>query len=659
MKTSNERTQSIKQKVTAKRRSRTIIFTSAATACVLIVATVICSLPILGAHAPSINTYKKDEYYPLIQKINARYDDDKYSIFESIDANLGVGDATAIPPVADAPTDDESSANNKQPENGNKYEETTLNQVEGVIEGDILKRSTTHAFYLKTQPTLYTDKPCLALDVYRLAGDGTERVAEYRILMKDDTTLVYSDEGFEMFLSDDATRATVIASCAKEGVTYTVVVLLDISNPAEITEINRVYVSGAYLSSRKVNGKLLIIANFRLSYGYYYDKYNTIDYDKKQTYVPLCGDMTEDSLIPIKDIYVPDNCPSLSYTVLAALDESTLDVASKYAVFSYSQDVAVFADKLVVTRNSYCYYKDEVKYGNEIEYKESVKMCTEARMAELVVLNYVDGFEKVGAIGLDGYVKDRYSLDVKDNVLRVFTSVRHEPRGYYWTDTTSLRALANVSLYCIDLATMQTIASKECFAPSGDEVKSVRYEGDVAYVCTARRNTDPVFYFDLSDYSNITYVDTGEIEGFSVNLIKFNDLLLGIGQGEYSGILKVEVYKQSDDPEAENGVVGVAKYERFSSFSTKYKAHFVDAEHNLVGLEVYDWDDDIVNDKPTKTSRSKYLLLRYDEATEQFVTVYFGEFECYVDLARAFYEHNGAYVFGPNGHLFIDLQEKA
>ena len=315
-------------------------------------------------------------------------------------------------------------------------------------------------------------------------------------------------------------------------------------------------------------------------------------------------------------------------------------------------------------RNSYYYYKDKVNYGDEIDvtqvqaiekdYKDTElrNSYLSARITEMVVLKYKDGFEKTGEIGLDGYVKDRYSMDEKDNVLRVFVTLSHSrPSGNWWSV-----GQTNVSLYCIDLLETKVVASKVCFAPSGDEVKSARFEGDIAYVCTARRNTDPVFYFDLSDLNNITYVDTGEIDGFSVNLIKFNDLLLGIGQGENSLTLKIELYKETDVPEAENGVVSVAKYEYNCSFAYEYKAHFVNAEHNLIGLHVYDYSDRFVTSEPI-VNRNKYLLLRYDAETQSLVQIYLEEFDSSSNLARAFYDHDGVYVFGENDFTFIDLQQ--
>jgi len=634
MKTSDERTESIKNKVKIKRRNRSIIWTACSVACVFIALTVVCSLPILGEYAPDINAYKNDEYFPLIQKINERYQDNKISIFDKVTEDL---DLEVTAPTAPAPDGTGNS----------KYEETTLNQVDGVIEADLLKRSTTHAFYLKNG--YRTEKePCLCLDVYNLDRGNTSKVAECFIEAKDDTSFSqyasYIDG--ELFLNDDATRVTVITNCISvQKIVYTVVISLDVSNVNNITEVNRVYISGEYLSSRKANGNLLVITNFNV--GHYGYSYNYVDYGKKETYVPLCGDLNSSDLIPINDIYIPDNCPNTHYTVLAMLDETTLDVKSKYASFSFSQDVNVSNDYLFVMRNSVYYYDADkpFNYGSEISVDSvadrskllSVNVC------EIVVLSYKNGFEKLGVVGLNGSVKDRYGMDEKDGILRVVTTI-NQRRGS--------SSQVSASLYCVDLATMKTIAQVNNFAPLGDEVKSVRFDGNKAYVCTAIRNTDPVYYFDLSDLNNIVYKDTGTIPGFSISLIKFGDKLLGIG--ENSGKLKIELYSETDSQDTENKIVSVAKYERNCGFSSEYKAHFIDSAHNLVGLHIFDYDEELVTNKPN-ANRNKYLLLRYNDASAEFETVFLDEFDCANDLTRAFCKDNGVYVFGTNGFEFIPV----
>lgn len=654
MKTYNERVNSINGKIQTKRKRRIKIWTASSVACVFLVLAIVCSLPILGEGAPNVNAYKGDEYYPLIKKINSGYSDNRYSIFSQIGTvlNKGFGAMAPMDPSTDAPSSEEDNSSSS-----NKYEETTNNQVDGVIEGDLLKRSSTHAFYLQNGYSQNVE-PCLLLKVYRLAGNDAELVTEHYIRAKDNTSFSQYNTYIqaEMFLNPDATRLTVLSTClSSEKIVYTTAISLDVSNVNEIAEVNRVYVSGAYLSSRLVDGKLLIATSFNAGrygqYGYYD---GSIDYDEKETYVPQCGSNLGNDFISIEDIYLPDNCPSAGFTVLAMLSEKDLSVIDSYAVYSYTQEIYVSRDYIALSRNSRYYYNKEFDYGNEISEKQAevAPSAKQIAVCEVVAVKYADGFEKTGETGVNGLIKDRYSMDEKDGVLRIFTTTRYKTHPYGWEVRDSFTA----NLYCLDLDTMKVIASKEGFAPAGDEVKSARFDEDYAYVCTARGTVDPVYYFDLRDLSNITYRDTGEMDGFSVSLIKFNDLLLGIGQGERSDILKIELYKQSNDENAESGVESVCKYERACRFSYEYKAHFVNAEHNLIGLHVYDYEDGLVTTNPN-VNCNKYLLLRYDEGSKALQQVYLGEFDSHLDYDRAFYADNGVYVFGTNAFTFIDLQQ--
>jgi uncharacterized secreted protein with C-terminal beta-propeller domain len=64
----------------------------------------------------------------------------------------------------------------------------------------------------------------------------------------------------------------------------------------------------------------------------------------------------------------------------------------------------------------------------------------------------------------------------------------------------------------------------------GEEVQSVRFLGDTAYVVTFRR-TDPLYAIDLSDPANPTALGELKITGFSEYLHPVGDgLLLGIGR---------------------------------------------------------------------------------------------------------------------------------
>jgi uncharacterized secreted protein with C-terminal beta-propeller domain len=141
----------------------------------------------------------------------------------------------------------------------------------------------------------------------------------------------------------------------------------------------------------------------------------------------------------------------------------------------------------------------------------------------------------------------------------------------------------------------------ENFAPEGDEVTSARFDGDTAYICTAEVIvlTDPVYFFDLSDITNITWTDTGIIDGYSSSLINFGDYLLGIGFGG-EGQMKLEVYT-----EGETGVESVAVYERYCEFTNQYKSYYIDRENSLVGIPIVDWEE-------WEKGNMFYLLLHFD-----------------------------------------------
>lgn len=688
MKTNQERIESINKKVQNKKTQRNIWISCVSAVCVLVIALTVCSVPILGgSEVPNINAYKNDAYYPLISKINsyAYQAEPKISVFQALgnqfrlvhggntnnDANEGlivptapgtsVGDGSVASPVPDgsgAITDNSGATSS----DGNKYHETTLNQVDGVIEGDILKRSDKNVFYLRNSYFEHADgkdESCLTLDVYNINKNDTELVSAYNI--RDDEKVSFYTKGFgscaaEMYLSDDATTLIVLVQGnaivnGGYGGDFVTVITLNVSSVTSITEVGRTYVSGKYLSSRKVDDQLLIVTNFATS------SVQNIKYGDKSTYVPVCGSDLN-SYVPMQNIMLPSDVTDCTYTVIATLDEKTQTVNSQYALFSYSGDIYVSQNNLFAFRAKICplgsneyydYYKNPENRKGEL---------TTRFVTEVTQLSYKNGIEKLSQFCVDGYVKDQYSFDEKDEVLRIVTTTQQTTRRYNngnnaYYDYFELPNGISASLYCVDIATQKVLGKVERFAPEGETVRSVRFDGDTAYVCTAIEITDPVFAFDLSDYNNIKVKDTGTITGFSVSLIPFGDVLLGIGSGDFNS-LKIEAYTQTDSKLVSAGAYKLPD----CKYSTEYKAHFIDEKRQLVGLQVYQYR--YVTNDPNNVS-SKYILLQYDSATQSFTEVAvfpFGGDSWYVntvDLARAFYCDNGVYVFNREQVQFVDL----
>ena len=218
------------------------------------------------------------------------------------------------------------------------------------------------------------------------------------------------------------------------------------------------------------------------------------------------------------------------------------------------------------------------------------------------------------------------------------TQYREYPNGDS-VSASDWHSMINANLYCIEVTSGRILAEVAAFAPTGESVQSVRYDGNYAYVCTAIVFSDPVFFFDLSDLTNITYKETEPIDGFSSSLVNFqNGNLLGIGRTDWD-TLKVEIYKEG----AEN-VESVCKYElRNVNYSTEYKSYYIDRENQIVGLSVYDYN----------TGNCYYLVLHFDgqKLVERAKVPLKGD----IAYLRGVYIDSHFYFFGENDFKVKEL----
>lgn len=557
------------------------IIVIAASLCLVTALSLVLFLPFNTEN--EVEQYEKDPYYKVIAALDAmnRRDDEPKNNFEIfagiINGMLGGG----IKGEVDyAPKDDfVSNSGNMEgvgdASNGNsalgngKYEEATDNQVDGVIEADLIKRTDKYIFYLDRFGG------GAVLRVYSIAGEDSVQISEHKITFSGNATDVYYGQ-MEFYLSKDANAVTVLApGYSREVGVYTELISLDVSDVTNIHKKASVTLTGNYVSSRNTNGNLLLISQFTAAY--------EPDFSDESTFLPqIIVDGKATSVAP-EDIVLPEVLDSRIYTVVTMLDEDDLSVKGNVAYLSFSNNHYVSEDAVYVTRS----YISERKEG-DVTYRGPV--------TEIVALGYdADGFEKKQGVTVEGRVKDQYSLDQHKGILRVVTTTetaayREEKKdsGFIMREYVD-RGESNAALWCIDLETMKVVASVEDFAPDGETVQSVRFDGDYAYVCTAVivTFTDPVFFFDLSDLNNITYKDTGDIKGYSSSLVDFGDgYLLGIGYGNDRNTLKIEIYV-----EGENGVIPLCAYERRDTqFSEDYKSYYIDRENSLIGLGVYGYD---------------------------------------------------------------------
>ncbi len=576
-----------------------------------------------GVKLDDISAYRDSDYYSIIEKINymsaeyPEYKNNATMLLDKLntphyemegddgmmdtddgadfDENLDFG-ATLTPPDTNG--------------NGDKYQEITDNQVSGVIEADLIKRSDTHIYYL--------DKNVLR--VFTIDREDSKEVGSFKVVGE-----VTGYKSFEFYLSKDAKTATVVYTSLNENLTRCLsLVSLDVENPESISVKGKFEITGDYISSRSVGSSILLINEFRI------DK-DKLDFSDESSFLPQINTGAGFENIKPENIISPDKLTDRRYTVVVKLEEDTLAPQGSLAYLSYSDDVYVSSDNIYLTR--VFDGKTETEQGYVKRYAKT----------EISVLSYKDGFESLGSTVVDGYVKNRYSMDEYNGILRVVTTTneyvtpkQHSDRiNQSYLNSVMITAVgrSSANLYCIDLDGLETVGSVIRFAPDYEEVQSVRFDKDFAYVCTSIEMSDPVFFFDLSDLSNITYKDTGTIDGYSTSLINLNGgYLLGVGVGGF-GSLKLEVYEESAD-----GVRSVCSYEiQGASYSLEYKSYYVNREKSIIGLGYT-----LVG----STDASRYALFCFDgyELTVLLDVAIDGE----NDLKRAVLIDGYVYLFGTN-----------
>ena len=555
------------------------------------------SLLLFLPYAPvvsDVSDYRDSAYFPLIEGIDeyrVSFKQPKYkNNFQSIVAGaVGLFDFALKGGVGgDMAPDNSNNADMDKNESlmGNgSYVENTDNQVSGVIEGDLMKMSDKYIFRLTGG----------SIKVYSIEKENSALISELEVpTFKNEM----GHHGQEMYLSADCNTITVLKQFYDNNAgSYKVgLISINVSDVKAMSVKGMIEVEGDLNTSRMVDGKLLLITNYSFYRG-------EIDYKDPTTFVPCIDSGNGAEPIQFEDIIYPEIVDGTDYSVVALIDTESLSLLGANALLNFTNQVYVSAENVYISRE----YVVESQDGNTI---------SRSNTSDIAVLGYRgESLEEKGIITLRGWTEDQYSFDESHGYLRVVTSTRDTEESIIGNNTSLMPTSQNASLYIVDLQTNSVAYKVEDFAIEGEEATAVRFEGDKCYVCTAVvvTFTDPVYFFDLSDYENITYNDTGIIEGYSDHLINFGEgLTLGIGRENWSES-KVEIYTERDGQ-----VISAHEYKFTGEYSTDYKSYLVNRTENLFGFGV---DYFFVRDEQTGYGRSyqRYVLLKFDE---QNMTVY-------------------------------------
>ncbi len=433
--------------------------------------------------------FKYAENYNEIYEYLKESSDDL--LWEDNDAGFNDFEAEETPdtnaPVAGIP--------NETPEHSD-----TNNQVSGVQEGDVIKNDGRYIYHLsKDRHRVYiisaTDgKTDIVSEI--LIPNGTKNKFYPDTLLLVGNTLVII--GTDNYYNGD-----------------TICMYYDISDKSKPVKTDETKQSGHYRNCRVVDGTVYIISQ---QYSYIYDRVYYSDDNDLESENDLSKFIPEidGELIGCEDILISDDSSS-QFTIITAYDAVNKERKSSLALLGSCQSIYCSKENIYIA--SSIYLDDEDMVAGECASFYNTKILR-------VALNNGD-LSASGATTVCGQINNQFSMDEKDGIFRIATTITpltFFERGKYME---SLFGDTYNKVYCLD-SELKVIGESEKLGVT-ERIKSVRYLGDIAYVVTFRQ-TDPLYAIDLTDPTNPKTLSALKIDGFSTYMQPYGkDYMLGIG----------------------------------------------------------------------------------------------------------------------------------
>lgn len=369
--------------------------------------------------------------------------------------------------------------------------------------------------------------------------------------------------------------------------TLTVIDVFDITDPTKPTQIYQMAQSGNSNTSRMVDGVLTLITNSYV--------WNFVNANKEEagTYIPSTYDNAGTTKAVSADhvfVFPSDNQYDYdNYTTVARFDVATGELKDSYALMGSFNDTYMSPSALYIARNNWV-QNDSDPYEDSVYTvvdSENYSTTTITRMAITE-----DGLILGGSATLDGYLRNQFNMDEYNGYLRValcddrsysreLKDESHDVDVYQFIESKTTN-----ELYVLD-ESMQVVGSIEDIAP-GEEIKSVRFDGAVGYVCTFEE-IDPLFAINLVSPTNPEILSALKIPGFSSYLHPFGEgRLLGFGQSVENNMttgLKLSMYDTTDPA----NVTEIATYDIDGTYSEALYNHhaiFVSVDRGIIGVPV-------------------------------------------------------------------------
>jgi hypothetical protein len=386
-----------------------------------------------------------------------------------------------------------------------------------------------------------------------------------------------------------------------------IVTIIDVSDPANPTQVSQTVFEGSIVSSRMIGGVL------RLVTAIYPDEYRNIlplglpqvdalfDFvgldDLLPSYetVNAGGETKQGPVVGWGDFFRPADPDGFGVTTIITLDTASPDEFEAAAVVAEPGLVYASAEALYLTDTEW--YFDFRRVDTDI-YKFAFEEGT-------VTL--------AGAGTVPGRVLNQYSMGEYEGYLRVATTTDDT-----WVWETGERIPSSNGVYILgeSAGELAIVGSIEDLA-IGEEIESARFIGPHGFVVTFER-IDPLFTLELSDPTKPEVVGELEVPGYSTFIVPVGEehlLTVGVyvdpdgwGWSEGVQLSLFDVSNLAAPVRADVTVIGDSN--TYSEATTNPKAFTYFAERDLLALPVehYGWfgiDDEWIDDEDGATDEGQ------------------------------------------------------
>ncbi|HWJ03584.1 MAG TPA: beta-propeller domain-containing protein [Verrucomicrobiae bacterium] len=490
---------------------------------------------------------------------------------------------------------------------GSNFSQTNV-QVEGVDEADIIKTDGKYIYQVNNRRVLITKAfPAAEMQVVNTLSFDANFIP-FELYVDASHLVVLGHNTMQNpipYQGSSSVSGKMIAPLYTQTLKVLIYDLKDREKPQQLREVE---LEGNYLSSRKIDSALYLVANKYINYA-------TIQ-QKPEDSVPHYRDsFGQGSLQPVdlNEIrYFPDSVEP-NYLMVAALDLNQNTAMQVSTYLGSGQNIYSSEHSLYVAVSKYDRRPAEEKKGIAID-------IAPVKDTELYRFELNAGSVKYAAKGeVPGTLLNQFSMDEYQSHLRIAVT-----EGSPWAKGQNT---SRNNLYILDSA-LQTVGKLEGLAP-GESIYSVRFLGGRGYLVTFKQ-VDPLFVVDLQNPASPKVLGQLKIPGYSNYLHPYDENhIIGFG-------------KDTVEAPPKPGSANMAYYQgmKLALFDVRDVEHPVEKFKEIIGDRGTD-SELLHNHKALMFDKTRNLLafpvsvmkLKNKPANGQNITRY-GEFE-----------FQGAYVY--------------